>query len=395
MAVTTSDLKFTSPTTSEPASPLVAGVVSFRGLVHLFGKTGSNGVSEVETGLMGISSLNDWFARLSKSAVGKSGPTGAWAGEWWAVHNYLQYGGICLVGATGSTGDYYSANGVLGITNTPLHNKTIADIDVIFESGNTFSAGAAVSVATTRQDCIAIIGNMQKISGLPLSTAYTNQLVDFGFSDTSEYVVYVAGRKKFVAGIGSAVNILEADLSPDIAGCFARSYRDASPWYSPAGKTRGRILGVVAMQQNFTETDQAYLYAGNVNPVVVFPGEGTFLMGNKTSYNGTGSLSKINTASLISYLKKELLAATQKYLFEVNDALTRQRVVSSVTPILQSVLSGNGITNYRIVCDDTNNTSEILAQNKLILDVYIQPTPTAETLVITIINTNTSEAFSG
>lgn len=395
MAVTTSDLKFTSPTTSEPASPLVAGVVSFRGLVHLFGRTGSNGVSEVETGLMGISSLNDWFARLSKSAVGKSGPTGTWAGEWWAVHNYLQYGGICLVGATGSTGDYYSANGVLGITNTPLHNKTIANIDVIFESGNTFSAGAAISVATTRQDCIAIIGNMQKISGLPLSAAYTNELVDFGFSDNSEYVVYVAGRKKFVAGVGSAVNILESNLSPDIAGCFARSYRDASPWYSPAGKTRGRILGVVAMQQNFTETDQAYLYAGNVNPVVVFPGEGTFLMGNKTSYNGTGSLSKINTASLISYLKKELLAATQKYLFEVNDALTRQRVVSSVTPILQSALSGNGISNYRIVCDETNNTSEILAQNKLVLDVYIQPTPTAETLVITIINTNTSEAFSG
>jgi hypothetical protein len=395
MAVTTSDLKFTSPTTSEPASPLVAGVVSFRGLVHLFGKTGSNGVSEVETGLMGISSLNDWFARLSKSAVGKSGPTGAWAGEWWAVHNYLQYGGICLVGATGSTGDYYSASGVLGITNTPLHNKTVADIDVIFESGNTFSAGAAVSVATSRQDCIAIIGNMQKISGLPLSAAYTNQLVDFGFSDTSEYVVYVAGRKKFVAGVGSTVNILEADLSPDVAGCFARSYRDASPWYSPAGKTRGRILGVVAMQQNFTETDQSYLYAGNVNPIVVFPGEGTFLMGNKTSYNGTGSLSKINTASLVSYLKKELLASTQKYLFEVNDALTRQRVVSTVTPILQSVLSGNGITNYRIVCDETNNTSEILAQNKLVLDVYIQPTPTAETLVITIINTNTSEAFSG
>jgi len=395
MAVTTSDLKFTSSTVSEPASPLVAGVVSFKGLVHLFGKTGSNGVSEVEIGLMGVSSINDWFARLTKSAVGKSGPTGAWAGEWWAVHNYLQYGGICLVGATGSTGDYYSANGVLGVTNTPLHNKTLADIDVIFEAGNTFSSAAAVSVATTRQDCIAIVGNVQKIAGLPLSSTYNNQLVDFSVSDTSEYVVYVAGRKKFVAGVGSAVNILEADLSPDVAGCFARSYRDASPWYSPAGKTRGRILGVVAMQQNFTETDQSYLYAGNVNPVVVFPGEGTFLMGNKTSYSGTGSLSKINTASLISYLKKELLTATQKYLFEVNDAITRQKVVSTVTPIMTSIQAGNGISNYRIVCDETNNTSEILAQNKLVLDVYIQPTPTAETLVITIINTNTSEAFSG
>jgi hypothetical protein len=394
MAVTTSDLTFTSPTTSEPASPLVAGVVSYRGLVQLFGKTGSNGYSEVEIGLMGVSNLNEWFSRLSNSAVGKSGPTGAWAGEWWAVHNYLQYGGICLVGSTGSTGDYYNANGVLGITNTPLHNKSLADIDVVFEAGNTFSMGAAVSIATTRKDCIAFIGNTQKITGIPLTSTYANQLLDFGTSTTSEYVVYIAGRKKFAAGVGSTVNILEANLSPDAAGCMARA-ANINLWTSPAGKTRGRILGVVSMQQNFSDSDIEYLYAGNVDPVVVYPGEGTFLMGNKTSYAGTGSLTRINTASLISYLKRELLAATRRYLFEVNDTNTRQRVVSTTTPILEQVKASNGIQAYRIVCDETNNTTTTIAENKLILDVYIQPTATAETLVITIINTNTSEAFSG
>jgi hypothetical protein len=395
MAVTTQNNTFTSPTNSEAASPLVAGVVSFNGLVNLFGKTGSNGISEVEIGLMGISSVNEWYSRLYASTVGKSGPTGSWAGEWWAVANYLQYGGICLVGATGSTGDYYKANGVLGVTNTPIHNKSLANIDVIFETGNTFSSAAAVSAATTRQDCLAFIGNTQKITGIPLSNTYGSQLVDFGTTTASEFVVYVAGRKKYAAGVGSTVNILESNLSPDVAGCMARSARDANLWTSPAGKTRGRILGVVAMQQNFSESDANYLYEGDVNPVVVFPGEGTFLMGNKTSYSGTGSLTTINTTSLIAYLKKQLLSVTQKYLFEINDTNTRQKVVSSVTPIMEKVKAGNGITNYRVVCDTTNNTDATIAQNKLILDVYIQPTATAETIVITIVNTNTSEAFSG
>ena len=395
MPVTTQNNVFTSTTTSEAASPLVAGVVSFKGLVKLFGTTGSNGTSEVEIGLMGISSVNEWFGRLYASDEGRSGPTGIWAGEWWAVHNYLQYGGICLVGATGSTGDYYHSNGVLGITKTPLHNKSLAPIDVVFESGNTFSMGAAVDIATTRKDCLAVIGNTNKIAGIPLNTAYNNQLLDFGTTAASEYVIYVAGKKKFTAGVGTDVIILENNLSPDVAGCMARSARDYTRWSSPAGKTRGRILGVVALQQTFNETDSDYLLAGNVNPVMVFPGEGTFLMGNKTSYTGTDSLSKISTTSMISYLKKELLSVAQGLLFEVNDATTRQRMVSSATPILESIKAGNGITDYRIVCDETNNTNTTITQNKLLVDVYVKPTYTAETLVITIINTTTSQAYTG
>ena len=394
MAVTTQDNNFTSSSASEAPSSLVAGVVSFNGLVNLFGKTGSNGTSEVEIGLMGISTVNDWFGRLFSSAAGKTGPTGAWAGEWWAVHNYLQYGGLCLIGATGSTGDYYASNGVLGITKTPLHSKALAKIDVVFEAGNTFSAGAAASIATTRKDCVAMIGNNIKITGVPgLAAAYGTQITDFGVSHTSEYVAYIAGRKKFTAGVGTTINVLEANLSPDVAGCAARTVRDATLWASPAGKTRGRILGVVSMQQNFGETDASHLYSGNVNPVIVFPGEGTFLMGNRTSYSGTGILTGINGAFLSAFLKKELVAAAETILFEANDEVARHKVIALTTPILERAKAGNGVSSYRIVCDETNNTAEIIAAGKLVLDVYIQPVSTAETLVITIINTNTSEAF--
>ena len=126
--------------TSEPASPLIAGVVSFKGLIPIFGTTGINGTTaETDIGIMTIPSYNDWVSRLNSSVYQSTGPTGAWAGEWWAVYNYLQYGGGCLVGGTGTTGDYYGGvGGVLTASNTPLHNKSISSFDVVFDAGNTF-----------------------------------------------------------------------------------------------------------------------------------------------------------------------------------------------------------------------------------------------------------------
>jgi phage tail sheath protein FI len=394
MAVTTINNTFTSNVVGESASPLVAGVVSYNGLIPLFGTTGSNGTSETEIGIMTVSSLTDWTARLNKTQFRTTGPTGAWAGEWWAINNYLLYGGSCIVGGTGSTGDYYFSSGVLGITKTPLHNKSLAKVNVIFEAGNTFSAGAAVNAAMSRQDCIAIIGNRNKISGIPLSANYDSRESDFGVTLSSEYVMYVAGRKKFTAGVGTSVRILESNLSPDVAGCVARSAK-TNIWVSPAGKIRGRILGVVSMQQNFSDTDSQYLLGGDVNPIMVFPGEGTFFMGNQTSYTSTGPLEKINTTFMVIYVKNELLRVAQDLLFEINNASTRQRFVNSATPILEYVKTTNGIQNYRIVCDDTNNTTQTVAEGKLIADIYVQPSYAAETIVITIINTDTSEAFTG
>jgi len=394
MSITVQDNTFTSTTTSEAPSTFVAGVISFNGLVRLFGTTGSNGTSESEIGLMTIPSLTNWFSRLYSNPEGISGPTGPWAPEWWAVHNYLQYGGICVVGGTGSTGDYYSPTGVLTGSNTPLHNKSLITLDAVFDAGNTASAEAAISVATTREDCLAVIGNYKKITGVPgLVANYADRTADFGFNTTSPYVIYIAGRKKFTAGVGTTINILENNLSPDVAGCMARSARDENIWSSPAGKTRGRILGVVALQQNFTESDSNYIYGGGVNPVMSIPGQGTYLLGNKTSNGSSGALSRINTTSMIVYLRKQLLSVAEELLFEINDAATRQRMISLATPILETILGGNGISSYRLVCDETNNTEATIAANQLVLDVYVNPTYAAETLVIRITNTTTSEAF--
>jgi hypothetical protein len=380
----------------EPTSPLIAAMVSFNGLIPIFGTTGLNGTDlEIQTGTMTIPSWNNWMARLASSSFNTTGPTAAWANEWWAVYNYLQYGGICLVGGTGSTGDYFG--GGLTTSNTPLHNKSLTKFDVVFDGGNTYSAQAAYSVATTRKDCVAYIGNYQNISGFPLTTTYSGHTADFGITQGTtgnEYVAFVAGRKKFIGDVLLSTGaLITSNLSPDVAGCSARSARSVNNWSSPAGKTRGRILGVAGMNQNFSTSDANFMYAGKVNPVLSFPGEGTFLMGNKTYYSGTGVLGSINTVLMVAYLKKSLLSIANTLLFEANTVDLRQRFISAAVPILESIKSGNGIVSYTIVCDSTNNTATTIAANKLIVDISIRPTASIETITITVINSDTSEVF--
>ena len=126
---------------------------------------------------------------------------------------------------------------------------------------------------------------------------------------------------------------------------------------------------------------------------MVISGQGTYLMGNVTSYTSTSSLSKINIVMMTVYLKKQLLNIAQGLLFELNDNSTRQRMITGSIPVLESLKAGNAITDYRIVCDETNNTAGVIAASQLVVDVYINPVYTAETIQINIINSTTSEAF--
>jgi hypothetical protein len=370
---------------------LKAGMVSYNGLVKLFGTTGSVGTSEVEVGLMQVPSTNNWLGRLSDSSFSTSGPTGAWATEWFSIWNYLQYGGSCVIGATGSTGAYYNATGALGITNTILHNKNIVELDLVFEGGNTFSSAAAVSVATSRQDCVAVIGNYKDIASLSMSSAYDGFTTDFGAKNISKYVIYVAGRKKFTYVNGGIASVYDINLSPDVAGCFTRT---DNIWISPAGMTRGRILNVLYLTQKFSDTDITYFSSGGVNAINSIPGEGTFLLTNITSYPysaSTSASSKINTMMATLYIKKEMIKILKSYLYQSNNAGLRQQVITSATPLMETMKATGGVTDYRLVCDETNNTDIIVNSGKLALDVYCTFIYPAVTITLRILASDTGE----
>jgi len=373
---------------------LKAGMVSYNGLVPLFGITGSNGTSETETGLMTVSSLNNWLGRLSDSQFSTSGPTGAWANEWFSVWNYLQYGGSCVVGGTGSTGAYYTQNGTLGTTSTILHNNNQVQLDIVFDGGNTFSSAAAASIAQTRTDCLAVIGNYRDISSLNLASAYDGFTADFGAKNTSEYVVYVAGRKKFTYVSNGVAIVYEGSLSPDVAGCFARTAKTDNIWVTPAGYVRGRILNVLYMTQKFSDSDATYFGQGGVNAIYSLPGEGTFLLSNFTSNTSATSAKKqISNMMLSLYLQKQLISVLKRYLFTQNNASTRQQVINSSTPILDSILANGAISSYLLTCDESNNTAAVAAAGNLILDVTIGLVVPATTVTVRVINSATGEVI--
>jgi hypothetical protein len=370
---------------------LKAGMISFNGLVPIFGTTGTKGTSEVEIGLMGISSTNDWLSRLSKSPYSTSGPTGGWASEWFSVWNYLQYGGSCVIGGTGSTGAYYNTNGSLGITGTVLHNKNLVELDLVFESGNTFSTGAAINIATTRQDCVAVVGNYRDIATLNMSSAYNGFTADFGVKNIDKRVIYVAGRKKFTYVNGGKANVYEANLAADVAGCFARTSQTNNIWISPAGYTRGRILNVLYLTQKFNDSDISYFSAGGVNAINSIPGEGTFLLTNITSIpytTETAASSKINTIMTSLYIKNQLIKILKTFLYESNDARLRQQVINKCTPVMETVLSTGGIGSYTLVCDDSNNTDQT---GVLVLDVNVGFIYPATTITLRILASDTGE----
>lgn len=374
----------------EETSTLVAGMISTNGLIPLFGTTGSIGISEQETGIMTVPSYNNWITRFNSSSYKSTGPTGAWAGEWWSVYNYLQYGGICVVGGTGSTGDYYSPNGGLCAGHTPLHNTNLINLDVIFDSGNTLSAFHASSVANTRQDCLAFIGN-QKAFSTPVGSVYssstTGYIADFN-ATPSQYVCLFAGRKKSLDDVSTPVpeNSILTTTGADAAGCLARTVRTNNIWTSPAGTTRGRILSAIMMEQPFDDSAIAAFVSAKINPIISVTNNGTCLMGNLTTYAGAKKAYKsINTMNLIIYLKKQTAIVLNEFLHEINNAETRLNIKNNLTPLFNSIKSTGAITNYTIVCDETNNTATIIANNQLVVDLTITQSLVAESIVINFI----------
>ena len=157
-----------------------------------------------------------------------------------------------------------------------------------------------------------------------------------------------------------------------------------------AGARRGRILDVIKLAKELTDSEQDTLYDAGINPVVSFAGEGTLLFGDKTGAAATSTLSRINVARLFLYLKNIIGRAARTILFELNDSSTRNLFINAVTPVLRNIQGGRGITDYRVICDESNNTSDVIDANQFIADILIKPTKSVNFVRIRF--TNKSES---
>lgn len=183
-------------------------------------------------------------------------------------------------------------------------------------------------------------------------------------------------------------------LNGDIAGLMVRTDNARDPWFSPAGFNRGQIKNIVKLAWNPNSAERDVLYRNSVNPVVTFPGQGTILYGDKTGLNKPSAFDRINVRRLFIVLEKAISNAAKFSLFEFNDDFTRAQFRSLVEPFLRDVQGRRGILDYRVVCDTTNNTPEVIDRNEFIGDIYIKPSKSINFIRLNFVAVRTGVEFS-
>jgi len=263
-------------------------------------------------------------------------------------------------------------------------NADEIDIDIIIGgAAESRISKKLVDIAEQRKDCVVFISPPSSPSGSEYNDiAYQSELGGFsgaaniikyrndqGFN--SNYAVMDTGWKQMFDSYNDRFRWVP--LNADTAGIVARTEDTIAPFFSPAGFNRGRVQGVVKLAINPTKSERDELYAVGINPVVSFPGEGAVLFGDKTLQRRSSSLDRINVRRLLITLEKAISTAAKFQLFEFNDDFTRRSFRASIEPFLRRIQSERGITDFRVVCDETNNTSDVIGANQFVADIFIKP----------------------
>jgi len=251
-----------------------------------------------------------------------------------------------------------------------------------------------IDIAEQRKDCIAFISPARAdVVNVTDPIQQTLNVRDFANGlPSSSYAVVDSGYKQIYDKFNDTFRMVP--LNADIAGLCARTDLVADPFFSPGGFTRGQIRGAVKLAFNPNEAQRDILYKANVNPVVTFPGNGTVLFGDKTFQKKPSAFDRINVRRLFLLMEKAISTAAKFQLFEFNDEFTRAQFRNLVEPFLRDIQGRRGITDFKVVCDDTNNTGEVIDRNEFIADIFIKPARSINFIKLNFVATRTGVAFS-
>jgi phage tail sheath protein FI len=249
----------------------------------------------------------------------------------------------------------------------------------------------AISIAETRKDCV-VFCSPEKADVVDNSGSEENDVTAFRDTVTSSsYAVMDSGWKYQYDKYNDVYRWVP--LNGDIAGLCARTDLERDPWFSPAGTARGVIKNVIKLAWNPTKANRDVLYNRGINPVVTFQGEGTVLFGDKTLLSRPSAFDRINVRRLFITLEKAIARAARSSLFEFNDAFTRSQFVNLIEPYLRDVQGRRGITDFRVVCDDTNNTAAVIDRNEFVGDIYIKPARSINFIQLNFVAVRSGVAF--
>ena len=251
------------------------------------------------------------------------------------------------------------------------------------------------NVAEIRKDCVAFVspctssGNV--IQGVDAVETTINYRTDTTFNVNSSYGVLDSGWKYQYDRYYDVYRWVP--LNGDVAGLCARTDYTNDAWWSPGGLNRGQIKSVVKLNINPNKTERDNLYKAGINPVVSFPGEGTVLFGDKTLLAKPSAFDRINVRRLFIVLEKAIATAAKYQLFEFNDSFTRAQFRSMTEPFLRDVQGRRGLYDFRVVCDERNNTGEVIDRNEFVADIYLKPARSINFITLNFIAARTGIAF--
>ena len=300
----------------------------------------------------------------------------------------------------GGVDDYDYANDALEV----FRSYDATDLDFILmggsgaqESDTLAKAGTAVSIANERKDCVAFIsshrGNQLDSSDTPLSAsaAKTNILNFFSGLASTSYAVFDSGYKYLYDRFNDVYRYIPCN--GDVAGLCVSTSAALADWYSPAGLSRGSLRNAVKLAYNPTQADRDDLYSERINPIISLRGSGITLFGDKTALASPSAFDRINVRRLFLNVERRVDGLAQGVLFEQNDAITRNGFASAVSSYLSEVRADRGLTDFLVVCDESNNTPSVIDRNEFVADIYLQPTRSINFITITLTATRTGVSF--
>ena len=262
-------------------------------------------------------------------------------------------------------------------------------------------ANKLISVAEIRKDSVAFIsphrgaflsdGSAGTVTVFNDSQITDNVIGFYAPVASSSFAVFDSGYKYMYDRFGDTFRYVP--MNGDIAGLCARNDINNFPWFSPAGTARGAILNAVKLTYNPSQTQRDQLYSNRINPIIFSPGGGIVLFGDKTGLSKASAFDRINVRRLFIFLENAISGAARDQMFEFNDEITRTNFVNIVEPFLRDVQAKRGIFDFRVICDETNNTAAIIDNNEFVADIFIKPARSINFIGLTFVATRTGVSF--
>ena len=302
------------------------------------------------------------------------------------------------------TDDYSVTAGELETAYDKFKDTESIDVNLVLAGPSSGVADTAAAMDThgtmitdlveERRDCVGFISPYRSgtVNVASSNTQTKNVKEAFDLLPSSSYMVYDSCYKYMYDKYNDVYRYVP--MNGDTAGLCVHTDSVADPWFSPAGYNRGNVRGAIKLSYNPKKSERDQLYRARVNPVTNFPGQGVVLFGDKTALTKPSAFDRINVRRLFLVLEKAIATASKYMLFEFNDEFTRAQFRNMVEPFLRDVQGRRGIFDFKVVCDGSNNTGEVIDRNEFIGDIYIKPARSINFITLNFIAVRTGVEFS-